>query len=175
MRGSTLPTLGSIAAAALALLTLGCVDAPITADQLQADGSLRGGYAGGGMQQALAAEQGEVAQAVHVSAVLAPQAEGPLEDRAQFDASVGTVYLHVRADGLLASRRVTYRWRHGDFTAEVPGTLEASNAMSLGARFEILPEQTGHWEVEVIAEPSPGESRTAEPHVLFHREFVVGS
>jgi hypothetical protein len=108
--------------------------------------------------------------------VLASQAEGPLEDRAAFTADVGTVYLHVRADGLLSSRRVVYRWRHGEFQVEIPGTLLASDAMALGTRFDIAPEQTGHWEVDVLADDD-GDNRAAgaEPQVLFHREFVVSA
>ncbi len=166
---------------ALSVGVAACVDAPITADQLQADGSLRGA-GGGGQQAAFSADAvGTTVQAVQVSAVLAAQADGPLEDRAEFAATVGTVYLHVRADGLLSPRNVTYRWRHGDFSALVPGTLEASDSMALGAHFDIDPTQAGHWEVDVLASPEPssgadGEpagSAAAEPRVLFHREFVV--
>ncbi len=128
------------------------------------------------MQQAsLSAEPGQVAQAVRVSAVLASQAEGPLEDRAEFGANVGTVYLHVRADGLASSRRVVYRWRHGDFVVETPGTLLSSDKLTLGTRFDIAPEQSGHWEVDVLEDrPSDGtQPAGTEPRVLFHREFVV--
>ncbi|MGH1346582.1 MAG: hypothetical protein ACRBN8_33765 [Nannocystales bacterium] len=180
MRASALYPLGAcfglIAATALAA----CVDAPITADQLQADGTLRGGYAGSGVQQAsLSAEPQKVAQAVRVSAVLASQAEGPLEDRAEFSAGVGTVYLHVRADGLLSSRRVVYRWRHDDFVVEVPGTLLSTDALMLGTSFDIAPEQSGHWEVDVLTDvagatdAAGGQAPGTEPQVLFHREFVV--
>ncbi len=169
---------GIFAALALPLALGACVDAPITADQLQADGTLRGGYAGGGVQQAaLSAEPQKIAQAVRVSAVLASQAEGPLEDRAEFSAGVGTVYLHVRADGLLSSRRVVYRWRHGDFVAEVPGTLHSTDALMLGTSFDIAPEQSGHWEVDVLVDAvqgqGAGQAPGSEPQVLFHREFVV--
>lgn len=124
---------------------------------------------------ALSAEPG-VAQAVRVSAVLASESEGPLEDRAEFAANVGTVYLHVRADGLLSSRRVVYRWKHEDFVVEIPGTLVASDALALGTSFDIAPEQSGHWEVDVLADgadQTPGQAPGGEPQVLFHREFVV--
>ncbi len=181
VRGSVQSSLGGcfgiLAAIALPLALGACVDAPITADQLQADGTLRGGYAGGGVQQAsLSAEPQKITQAVRVSAVLASQAEGPLEDRAEFSAAVGTVYLHVRADGLLSSRRVVYRWRHGDFAVEVPGTLLTTDALTLGTSFDIAPEQSGHWEVDVLLDAATGEDGQApgtEPPVLFHREFVV--
>ena len=178
VRASALYPLG-VSFGIIAALALGaCVDAPITADQLQADGTLRGGYAGGGVQQAaFSAEPQKIAQAVRVSAVLASQAEGPLEDRAEFSAGVGTVYLHVRADGLLSSRRVIYRWRHGDFVVEVPGTLLSTDALMLGTSFDIAPEQSGHWEVDVLVDAAqgqaPGQGPGSEPQVLFHREFVV--
>lgn len=179
VRGPALSLLGGcfgiITMLALPLALGACVDAPITADQLQADGTLRGGYAGAGVQQAaLAAEPQKIAQAVRVSAVLASQADGPLEDRAEFSASVGTVYLHVRADGLLSSRRVVYRWRHDDFVLEVPGTLLSTDALTLGTSFDIAPEQSGHWEVDVLADAAAGsQAPESEPQVLFHREFVV--
>ena len=112
------------------------------------------------------------AEPVRVSAVLASESEGPLEDRAEFAANVGTVYLHVRADGLLSSRRVVYRWKHEDFVVEIPGTLVASDALALGTRFDIAPEQSGHWEVDVLADTAD-QAPGAEPQVLFHREFVV--
>jgi len=123
-------------------------------------------------QAALSAEPG-VAQAVRVSAVLASESEGPLEDRAEFAANVGTVYLHVRADGLLSSRRVVYRWKHEDFVVEIPGTLVASDALALGTSFDIAPEQAGHWEVDVLADTDQAQAPGGEPQVLFHREFVV--
>lgn len=179
VRGPALSLLGGcfgiIAAFALPLALGACVDAPITADQLQADGTLRGGYAGAGVQQAaLAAEPQQIAQAVRVSAVLASQSDGPLEDRAEFSANVGTVYLHVRADGLLSSRRVVYRWRHDDFVLEVPGTLLSTDALTLGTSFDIAPEQSGHWEVDVLADATAGsQAPETEPQVLFHREFIV--
>lgn len=173
MRASALHILGACLCLFAPIALPGCVDAPITADQLQADGTLRGGYAGGGMQQASLSAEGQVAQAVQVSAVLASQADGPLEDRAEFSASVGTVYLHVRADGLLSSRRVVYRWRHGDFEMKVPGNLLASDALALGTQFDIAPEQTGHWEVDVLADDDGDNLPGAEPRVLFHRAFVV--
>ncbi len=172
MRAPALHILGLCLGAVITLPA--CVDAPITADQMQADGTLRGGYAGGMQHAALSAEPGQVAQAVRVSAVLASQSEGPLEDRAEFDADVGTVFLHVRADGLLSSRRVVYRWRHDAFVVEVPGTLVASDAMALGTSFDIAPEQSGHWEVDVLVDSGdPAQPPGVEPRVLFHREFIV--
>jgi hypothetical protein len=159
-----------------AVLVIGCVDAPITPDQLQSDGTLRPlGHA----QAAFSAtERQEVQQAVQVSAVLASQADGPLKDRNEFDADVGTIYLHVRADGLLQPRAVLYRWTHGDLTVLEPGALAPTDAMSLGTSFEIDPELHGHWEVEVLAESGAAAAAAKgeepePPRVLFHREFEV--
>lgn len=154
---------------AVALLG-GCVDAPITADQLQPDGRLR---VQGGEQAAFAAEPDpakRTKRAIQVSAVLAAEADGPIEDRNAFSADVGAVHLHVRADGLLEPRPVVYRWTHGDFEMVIPGTLAPDGAMTLGASFEIDPEQAGTWQVDVLASPTaPDET----PRVLFHREFEV--
>lgn len=154
---------------AVALLG-GCVDAPITADQLQPDGRLR---EQGRDQAAFAADPDEgrrTKQAIQVSAVLAAEADGPIEDRNAFAADVGAVHLHIRADGLLEPRPVVYRWTHGDFEMVIPGTLAPHGAMTLGASFEIDPEQAGTWQVDVLAGPAePGEA----PRVLFHREFEV--
>ncbi len=151
------------------LVLSGCADAPITPDQLQSGGTLRPlGHAQAEFSATPRPQQ--VLQAVQVSAVLAAQADGPLEDCNEFEADVGTIYLHVRADGLLQPRRVLYRWTHGDLEVLEPGSLEPTDALSLGTSFHIDPEMHGHWEVEVLTEAeAPGEP----PRVLFHREFEV--
>lgn len=153
----------------VAVLLGACVDAPITADQLEPDGRLRVAY--GHEQAAFAAEPTEaVRSVVQVSAVLAAEAHGPLEDRNAFPHDVGTIHLHVRADGLLAPRPVTYRWTHGEFVMIEPGVLAPEGAMTRGASFSIDPAQTGTWEVQVLSEPfAEGE----EPTVLFQREFEI--
>jgi hypothetical protein len=145
-----------------------CVDAPITPDQLQADGTLRPM----GHEQAAfsAAERQRVQQAVQVSAVLAAQADGPLEDGNEFDADVGTIHLHVRADGLVQARAVVYRWRHEELTVLEPGALSPTGSLSLGTSFDIDPELYGRWEVDVLTQPDTSGER---PRVLFHREFEV--
>lgn len=156
---------------AATVLASACVDAPITADQLQPDGRLR--ELGGHQQAAFAAETDEVKpvkQAVQVSAVLAAEADGPLEDRNAFSADVGAIHLHVRADGLLEPRPVVYRWAHEGFEMAIPGMLAPNGAMTLGASFEIDPEQTGTWQVDVLAGPTAAHEG---PRVLFHREFEV--
>jgi hypothetical protein len=145
-----------------------CADAPITPDQLQPDGTLR--PLGHAQAEFSAADRQQVQRAVQVSAVLAAEADGPLEDRSEFPADVGTIYLHVRADGLLQSRAVLYRWTHGDLSVLEPGSLAPTDALSLGTRFDIDPELHGHWEVEVLTE---SETPHEPPRVLFHREFEV--
>lgn len=153
------------------IFATGCVDAPITADQLEPDGRLR---SLGHEQAAFAVEHPAdrpTQQAVQVSAVLAAEAKGPLEDRNAFAADVGAVHLHVRADGLLEPRPVVYRWAHDGFEMAIPGMLAPNGAMTLGASFEIDPEQTGTWEVDVLAGPVAAGEDTV--HVLFHREFEV--
>lgn len=155
----------------------GCADAPITPDQLQSDGTLRPlGHAQAEFSATPRPQQ--VQQAVQVSAVLAAQADGPLEDCNDFEADVGTIYLHVRADGLLQPRAVLYRWTHGDLVVLEPGSLAPTDALSLGTSFDIDPELHGHWEVEVLADAGSdpekeGADAGSEPRVLFHREFEV--
>ena len=150
------------------LLFGGCVDAPITPEQLEEDGQLR---PRGHEQSAFSAKRTEsVRQAVQVSAVLAAEASGPLEDRNAFSAEVQTIHLHVRADGLIEPRPVEYRWTHPDLSVSFDGELGPSDSMSLGASLDIDPELAGHWEVEVLTKPqTPGEA----PRVLFHREFEI--
>ncbi len=146
----------------------GCVDAPITPDQLESDGMLR---SGGRAQAAFSAQERAVVQpVVQVSAVLAAEAEGALEDRSEFSADVTEVHLHLRADGLLAPRPVVYRWTHDDVSVLIPGMLAPTGALTLASSSEISPDQVGKWEVEVLTEPlAPGEP----PQVLVHREFEV--
>ena len=154
----------------LTLTLPGCVDAPITPDQLQADGTLR---PVGREQAAFSAAElpgQRVKQAVQVSAVLASQAEGPLQDGNLFDADVGTIHLHVRADGLLQARAVVYRWRHEELTVLEPGELSPAGSLSLGTSFDIDPELHGRWEVDVLTQP---DTSGEHPRVLFHREFEV--
>lgn len=145
------------------------MDAPITSDQLEADGRLRVG--GSHHQAAFEAEERDQTRAViQVSAVLAAQADGPLEDRNEFSGDVGSVHLHLRADGLLEPRPVVYRWTHDDLSVLVPGILAPSDSLSLGTSLDIDPELTGHWQVEVLSRP---EQPDEPPRVLFHREFEV--
>lgn len=158
----------SISTAAVGLT--GCVDAPVTPDQLEPNGQLRPGQ----NHAAFSAQDRAVAQtAIHVSAVLAPQPDGALEDRSSFSADVGTVHLHLRADGLMAARPVVFRWTHlqGDpLSVLVPGMLAPNSSMDLAASFDIEPDQFGAWRVEVLDQaPAAGE----EPRVLFERDFQV--
>lgn len=150
-----------------AVALVGCVDAPITPDQLEADGQLRAGPS----QSAFSAQgRPTAATAIAVSAVLAAQPAGALEDRTQFPAEVGAIHLHLRADGLMAARPVVYRWTHDDLSVLVPGMLAPTTTLDLATSFEIGPDQVGTWLVEVLDQPAlPGD----EPLVLFQREFEI--
>lgn len=157
------------------LLVSACQDAPITADQLEPNGRLRWGGDGIGHAQAFSAGiHAVIREAVQVSVVLAAEAEGALEDRSVFEADVGTIFLHVRADGLLAPRPVVYRWTHEGESVLVPGELAPSDAMSLGTHFDVGPDAAGRWTVEVLAgDLGPEAADDAGQQVLFRREFVV--
>jgi len=160
--------LGCAILPSLAVVTGGCVDAPITPAQLEDNGRLR---PRGNEQAAFSAQRSPgIRRAVQVSAVLAAEDSGPLEDRNTFSADVETIHLHVRADGLLESRNVEYRWTHPDLTISFDGELGPEDAMSLGASLDIDPELVGHWEVEVLSKP---EDPAQGSRVLFRREFEI--
>lgn len=148
---------------AAVLLAVGCVDAPITPEHILPDGQLRAEF-----DQAPFSVQVEPAarQAVQVAAVLAAQADGPLEDAARFPAEVGAVHLHLRADRLLEPRPVTFVWTHGDLREEVPGVLAPTTTLALAASYPLGPDQRGMWRVEVF-------SVGADAQLLFSREFEV--
>lgn len=168
----TAPTLRTIVfGAGLALLVtpLGaCVDAPVTQDQLEDNGELKP-RAGLG-QVAMATQTRPVAQtAARMSAVLAAQPSGPLQDAGLFGADVGVVHLHLRADGLANPRPVTVRWTHEGVAVAFPSELSPSGALSLTSSMPILPDQAGKWRVEVLGTAEAGR---AAP-LLFEREFEV--
>jgi hypothetical protein len=160
---------GIVGGFALTLTLNACVDAPITPDQLEPNGELR------------AASLGQVAFSTHsrpspqtaarVSAVLAAQPSGPLQDAGVFGGDVGMVHLHLRADGLSDDRPVTVRWTHDGVALALPAELSQTGAMSLASSIPITPERTGKWRVEVLGIPADG----TEPPVLFEREFEVVS
>lgn len=163
-----------ISLATIALGLPGCVDAPITPDQLQENGDLRGGSALRAEQAAFSAvEQPPVTQrATQISAVLAEVGSGPLSDRSRFESDVGTVHLHLRADGLSQERPVAFRWTHVESgeAVVVPGTLLPAETLRHVATHTIEPEKTGAWTVEVLAE-APGPDGVAS--VLWRRDFDV--
>lgn len=152
------------------LFVVACADAPITADQLEADGVLRGAPRQPD-QAAFSAHRGEMRQAsiVALSSVLAVQNAGALEDRDHFDANVGAIHLHVRADGIESPRPVSFRWIHGDQAIVVPGTLASSDTMMYAASVEVRPHQVGPWRVEVATTGSGAEP----PEVIYSREFTI--
>ncbi|MCA9648798.1 MAG: hypothetical protein H6712_31375 [Myxococcales bacterium] len=153
--------------ALLALLGTACVDAPITPDQVEADGQLR---APGLKQSAFSAQERSTTQrAAQISAVLAAQADGPLEDANRFPADVGEINLHLRADGIDGQRPVVFRWTHRGDAALVPGTLTPGDTMGRATSFHIDPELVGPWKVEILGAPVGGD----EPVVLFERSFEI--
>lgn len=154
-------------AASLTVLLTGCVDAPLQPAHLGADGQLSATHM---EQSAISAEQFQVArQVVNVTAVLAAQESGALEDADAFSPDVGAVHLHLRADGLTTTRPVTFVWTHGEERDELAGVLAPSRALTRVSSRSITPEQTGAWTVEVF------ESATtdSERKLLFTREFQV--
>jgi hypothetical protein len=150
----------------LSVLSLpACVDAPITEAHMTPDGQL----ASFGPQSPFAAlPSGTQGRAVQVTAVLATQADGPLEDAAMFPAEAGTVHLHLRADSLMEPRPVTFVWTHEGTLDEVPGVLAPTPTLKLAASHLLGPDQTGKWEVEVY-----GFDVAGGRELLFRREFQV--
>jgi len=146
----------------------GCVDAPITPDQLEPDGQLRAA----GLEQAAfsARERGTTQRAAQISAVLAAEADGPLEDSNRFPADVGQVNLHLRADGIQGPRPVVFRWTHRGDSAVIRGTLTPGDTLALANTLPIDPERTGPWTVQILGAPT---SEGGEPAVLFERQFDV--
>jgi hypothetical protein len=154
---------------AAVLLVVGCVDAPITPEHILPDGQLRADFDQAGFS--VKAEPAAL-QAVQIAAVLAAQAEGPLEDAAKFVAEDGQVHLHLRADRLLEPRSVLFVWTHGDLREEVPGVLAPTTTLALAASHPLGPDQRGMWRVEVFSVGTDGLAPSA-PELLFSREFEV--
>ncbi|HEY8377925.1 MAG TPA: hypothetical protein VIK91_15620, partial [Nannocystis sp.] len=91
-----------------------------------------------------------------------------LVDAAAFPAEAGAVYLHLRADGLVEPRPVTFVWTYGETREEVPGVLAPTTTLALAASHPIGPDQRGRWKVEVFTRDG---SEPTKP--LFSREFEV--
>ncbi|MBK9757058.1 MAG: hypothetical protein IPO88_26895 [Nannocystis sp.] len=156
-----------------------CVDAPITEAHIAPDGQLRTGLE----QSAFSARpQVSTGQAVQVAAVLAAQADGPLEDAAEFSRDVGAVHLHLRADSLMEARPVLFVWTHAGVREEVQGVLAPTTTLTLAASHPISggpvisgsPEQPEQargepWQVEVYSADAAG----GAGELLFRREFLV--
>lgn len=134
----TAPGLFSLLAAALilsgSLMSVGCADAPITADDLQDDGQLREQV---DQQRALASSsihhspaRAQIAEHLRVTGLVAAEAEGPLEDATRFSLDSVAIHLHLRADGLDEPRPVTFVWLHGDQRRETLGFLQPSETIS---------------------------------------------
>ena len=150
-----------------AVLVAACVDAPITADQLESNGQLRDPA----LEQSAFSAQGRsrTERAAQISAVLAAEATSPLADAVSFPADVGQVNLHLRADGIDGPRPVVFRWTHRGSATLVDGTLSPGDTLALATSFTIDPKHAGPWKVEVLGSATAGD----EPVVLFEREFDV--
>lgn len=177
--------------AALASLAA-CADAPITAADLQADGQLRQGASS---QQSIHAASEtnrqaiQTAEQLRVTGLLAPQAEGALEDATRFSLEAESIYLHLRADDLDEPRPVTFVWTHGEQRRETMGFLQPRETISLAASLPLVefveaaeaaaalaaksedapapPVLTGAWTVEVYSTDQNGRS------LVFERDFEV--
>jgi hypothetical protein len=154
---------------AAVLLAVGCVDAPITPEHILPDGQLRADFGQASFSAGFSVKAEPAAlQAVQIAAVLAAQADGPLEDAAKFSAEGGQVHLHLRADRLLEPRPVQFVWTHGDLREEVPGVLAPTTTLALAASHPLGPDQRGMWRVEVFSVGTDGPAQ-----LLFSREFEV--
>ncbi len=163
-------TIHRIALLGLAVCATACVDAPITSDQLEPDGQLRKPA----LEQAAfsARETVEPLRAARISAVLAAESKGALQDANRFPSDVGRVNLHLRADGIDGPRPVVFRWTHDGEAAQITGRMAPGDTLELATSFPIDPAHTGLWQVEVFGEPA---SAGEEPTLLFERTFEVFS
>jgi hypothetical protein len=146
-----------------------CADAPITPAHLEDDGQLREGLQQSAFRTSDRAPQLQTAQALRLTAVLATQSSGALEDSNRFIADAdASVFLHVRADQLEEPRPARFVWSFGELREESIGFLMPSETLSLAASHSLLPEQAGLWKVEVY-EVSP----FGTDPLLVEREFEV--
>jgi hypothetical protein len=161
-----------------ALFAAACVDAPITAADLQSNGELLQGT----QNVHSTAQRPDVTQRaehLQLTGLLAAQAEGPLEDATRFSEEVEAIHLHLRADDISEPRPVTFVWTHAGITRETLGFLQPTETLSLSASLPVLPAErdaeplpdpTGAWKVEVFsAAPGLGQARS----LLFEREFEI--
>ena len=146
-------------------LAAGCVDAPITSAQLQADGSLAAGSAQQLFETSEAEPAPQVAQTLQLTAVLAAESEGALEDRKEYLLGEHTrIHLHLRADGLEEARPVKFVWTHQTGADGLPavdeegkllepietmGFLTSSETLEMAASREVTEADVGTWQVEV--------------------------
>jgi len=177
-------TLIVAAASAALVLTAACADAPITAADLQADGQLRAEPASS-QQSVLAATEtnrpkARKAEQLRVTGLVAPQAEGALEDATRFSLASEAIYLHLRADGLSKARPVTFVWLHGDQRRETMGFIQPRETISLAASLPLASfvetveaadadplSLAGPWKVEVYSTDANGRS------LVFERDFEI--
>jgi hypothetical protein len=166
-----LPQILAFSALALpAVLSVsGCADAPITPAQIQANGQLRAGLQQSEFQNLDRPPARQTAQSLLLTAVLAAQSEGALEDSNRFLAGdEATVFLHLRADKLDEPRPVRFTWTYGEQVEETMGFLMPSETLAMAASHVLPVEQAGTWTVQVH-EVSP----FGTDPLLFERSFEV--
>ncbi len=150
------------------LLSAACMDTPITPAHLGDNGKLRNHN----WEQSLISAEAmrpttHRASRLALTAVLAAEDGGALEDRAVFTHSIGEVFLHMRADGLDRPREVTFVWSYGDQQRTTTGFLHPSQTVSLASSHTIKAGQLGDWRVEVF------ETGLAGATLLYERGFKV--
>ncbi|MEE9382793.1 MAG: hypothetical protein V3V08_05200 [Nannocystaceae bacterium] len=148
-----------------------CVDAPITSAHLSADGQLRASMTQHAFDSDSAGNR-LAARTLGLTAVLAPEANGALEDATVFRTRAhdpeAAVNLHLRADHLDAPRAVRFVWSHGEQRRERIDFLTPSDTLILAASLPLRDAVPGEWAVEVstVSAQGPGV-------VLYRREFEV--
>ncbi len=154
---------------ALVVSMSACADAPITSAHVQANGQLRQDLQQSEFRTPERVPTAQTAENLQLTAVLATQAEGALEDTNRFlAADEPTAFLHLRADRLEEPRPIRFTWTHGDLTEESMGFLMPSETLALAASHPLDAEQAGLWKVEVHAVSPFG----TDP-LLFERSFEV--
>ena len=166
---STSALFAFLSTAALTALT-GCVDAPLQPAHLAPDGQLRGVQM---EQSARLSAQPMTANRVNLTAVLAAQEFGALEDSTLFPHRVEDVHLHLRAAGLTANRPVTFVWSHGEERFEIRGVIAPSRALALASSRSITHEDIGVWTIEVYEGDDPLPATGADERLLLRRDFQV--
>ena len=140
-----------LALCGVAFAPAACADAPITPAHLDEEGHLRANVEQKLFRAPQRAPETQKAEPLQLTAVLASQSEGALEDSTRFVlGEVESVNLHLRADHLGEPRPVTFVWTHGEDRFETMGFLSTSPTLSLATSRPVVEEtDLGPWKVEV--------------------------